>query len=89
MLREFADRKVYNVVQLIYRSQSYEADSKDYNFSRRSMVEHWQAGLADAGLALSHPEIFRRPPGDEHFQAFDFRHTQDIPPRAETDQGEV
>lgn len=27
--------------------------------------------------------------GDVHFQAFDFRHTQDIPPRAETDQGEA
>ena len=89
MLREFADRKVYNVVQLIYRSPSYEADSKDYNFSRRSMVEHWQTGLADAQLALSHPEIFQRPPGDVHFQAFDFHHTQDIPPRAPTDQGEV
>jgi NTE family protein len=89
MLREFADRKVYNVVQLIYRSQSYEADSKDYNFSRRSMVEHWQAGQADAELALSHAAIFQRPPGDVHFQAFDFRHTQDIPPRAKTDEGEV
>lgn len=60
MLREFADRKVYNVVQLICRAQAYQAASKDYNFSRRSMMEHRQSGLADAELALSHAEILQR-----------------------------
>ncbi|MDB5412015.1 MAG: hypothetical protein JWR10_350 [Rubritepida sp.] len=74
MLAEFADRKVYNIVQLIYRSQAYEGDSKDYNFSRRSMSEHWLAGQDDAQRALKHGEIFEQPPGDEHFQAFDFVH---------------
>lgn len=84
MLAEFADRKVYNIVQLIYRAQAYEGDSKDYNFSRRSMVEHWQSGQADALLALDHPEIFERPPGDVHFQAFDFRNPKPAaPPAAE------
>jgi hypothetical protein len=47
-------------VQLIYRPKGYEGDSKDYEFSRRSMDEHWQAGYYDAVHALRHPEIFRR-----------------------------
>ena len=36
-----------SVVHLIYRSKHYESQSKDYEFSRASMLEHWQTGLAD------------------------------------------
>ncbi len=36
-----------DVVHLIYRSKHYETQSKDYEFSRRSMQEHWEAGRAD------------------------------------------
>jgi len=32
-----ADRKVYNIVHLIYRAKNYEGYSKDYEFSRLSM----------------------------------------------------
>ena len=35
------------VVHLIYRSKHYESQSKDYEFSRASMLEHWSSGLAD------------------------------------------
>ena len=30
-----------SVVHLIYRSKHYESQSKDYEFSRASMIEHW------------------------------------------------
>ena len=56
-----ADRKVYNLVQLIYRSKDYEGDSKDYEFSRLSMEEHWRAGYHDAVRTLRHPEVLERP----------------------------
>ena len=36
-----------DVVHLIYRSKHYESQSKDYEFSRASMLEHWAAGLAE------------------------------------------
>jgi NTE family protein len=36
-----------DVVHLIYRSKNYETQSKDYEFSRLSMKEHWEAGRAD------------------------------------------
>ncbi len=71
-LTEFADLKVYNVVQLIYRSKHYEGNSKDYEFSRLSMAEHWRAGHGDAVRALQHKEIFERSSNEEGFQAFDF-----------------
>ena len=59
-LSSAADRHAANIVQLIYRPKGYEGDSKDYEFSRRSMDEHWLAGYYDAVHALRHPEIFER-----------------------------
>jgi len=55
------ERHAANIVQLIYRPRGYEGDSKDYEFSRRSMEEHWRAGYYDAVHALRHPEILKRP----------------------------
>jgi NTE family protein len=59
-LSSAAHRHAANIVQLIYRAKGYEGDSKDYQFSRRSMEEHWRAGYHDAVHALRHPEIFER-----------------------------
>ena len=44
-----------DVVHLIYRSKHDESQSKDYEFSRLSMQEHWQAGLADMRRTLHDP----------------------------------
>jgi NTE family protein len=71
-LTQFADPKVYNVVQLIYRSKHYEGNTKDCEFSRLSMGDHWRAGYDDAVRALRHKKIFERPDSEEGFQAFDF-----------------
>lgn len=65
VLETFADRKVYSIVHLIYRPRQYEGQSKDYEFSRRSMVEHWNAGYHDTVRTLRHPEALTRP--DDHF----------------------
>ena len=34
LLGTAADRKVYNIIHLIYRAKNYEGHSKDYEFSR-------------------------------------------------------
>lgn len=34
-------------------------DSKDYEFSRATMTEHWRAGERDVCAALSHPELLQ------------------------------
>jgi NTE family protein len=39
--------KAYSLVELVYRSQRYEGDSKDYGFSRQSMKEHWRVWYHD------------------------------------------
>jgi len=70
-LREFGDDKVYSMVHLIYRPWRYEGYAKDFEFSRRSMAEHWQAGHADTVKSLSHPEVLRRPDGPEGLAVFD------------------
>jgi NTE family protein len=46
LLGDAADRKVYNIVHLIYRAEKYEGHSKDFEFSRASMRE----AIAAAGL---------------------------------------
>ena len=62
-----AGEKVYNVIQLIYRSKNYEGTSKDYQFSRRMMEEHWTSGYNDAVRTLRHPEVLQRPNGRDGF----------------------
>ncbi len=73
LLREFSDQKVYNIVQLIYRSKHYEGDSKDYEFSRRTMEEHWRSGYQDATRALRHRRVFQRPDNMEGVVTFDLQ----------------
>ncbi len=38
---------VYNIIQLIYRSPTCEGIFKDYEFSRRTMEDHWKTGQHD------------------------------------------
>jgi NTE family protein len=71
-LAEQADDAVYNIVHLIYHAQSYEGTAKDYEFSRRTMEEHWRAGFDAAAKAVAHGDVFRRPANPEGFQVFDF-----------------
>jgi NTE family protein len=67
-----ADEKVCNIVQLIYDSKKYEGVAKDFEFSRRTMEEHWLAGHSDAVRSLSHPEVLQRPDKLEGVRTFDF-----------------
>jgi NTE family protein len=66
-----ADEKVYNIINLIYHTKNYEGVSQDYEFSRRTMEEHWQAGYNDAVRTLRHPEVLQRPENHECVFTFD------------------
>src|SRR5580700_5812911 len=61
LLRPNTWHRVYNIVHLIYRARNYEGHSKDYEFSRASMQEHWRAGYHDARRTLRHPEVLEQP----------------------------
>src|SRR5208282_268981 len=71
MLALDADEKVYNLIQLIYHAKKYEGNSKDYEFSRRTMEEHWRSGYNDAVRTLRHPEVLQRPQGMDGVFTFD------------------
>lgn len=54
-LRDLGDDHAVAIVHLIYRRASYEGQATDYEFSRTSMNEHWQAGLNDGRRTLRRP----------------------------------
>jgi NTE family protein len=72
MLEQEADDKVCNIVHLIYRAKSYQGIAKDYEFSRRTMEEHWQSGYDDAVRTLQNPEVLQPPDKLEGVRTFDF-----------------
>lgn len=72
LLSAAADPALYNIVELIYRSATYEGQYKDVEFSRRTMSEHWQAGYTDADATLAHEEILKLPSSDNNPAVFDF-----------------
>jgi NTE family protein len=71
LLAEEADEHVFNIVQMIYRAKTYEGSSKDYEFSRRTMMEHWQAGHSDGVRTLKHEEVLERPDNPAGIRTFD------------------
>jgi NTE family protein len=72
LLEQEADDKVCNIVHLIYRAKSYQGIAKDFEFSRRTMEEHWGSGYDDAVRALQHPEVLQPPGKLEGVRTFDF-----------------
>lgn len=72
LLAKASDPAVYNIVQLVYRSATYEGQAKDYEFSRRAMEEHWRAGHRDALKTLSHPEVLTLPSAAHGVDVYDF-----------------
>jgi NTE family protein len=71
LLEEEADDKICNIVHLIYHAKNYEGIAKDFEFSRRTMEEHWEAGHSDAVRTLRNPEALQRPDKLEGVRTFD------------------
>lgn len=62
ILDDYSHAGVVNIVHLIYQKKNYEGQAADYEFSNRSMLEHWDAGFADTIKTLRHDE-WLLPPG--------------------------
>jgi NTE family protein len=56
LLQDAAKENAVAIVQLIYRKRAYEGGSKDYEFSRQTMVEHWASGVADVEHCFAHAD---------------------------------
>ncbi len=55
-LQAFAEEAPMDLVHLIYRQGPDERESKDYEFSRVSVLQRWEAGRRDLRDVLQHPE---------------------------------
>ncbi|HEY0234786.1 MAG TPA: patatin-like phospholipase family protein, partial [Afipia sp.] len=71
VLSEATRENTVTVVHLIYRSKVHEASSKDYDFSRLAMTEHWAAGERDVYQSMRHPEWLERPQSGDTMVAYD------------------
>ena len=49
------------LVHVIHRRKPYESQNKDYEFSQRSMREHWIAGMSDMQASLALLDTHRPP----------------------------
>ncbi len=66
-----------DIVHLIYRQALYELESKDYEFSRVSVLEHWQAGQRDIRDTINHPEWLKSSGLDDGVTQYDLtKHTR-------------
>ncbi len=55
-LKEFAEEAPMDLVHLIYRQGPDERESMDYEFSRVSVLQRWEAGRRDLRDVMQHPE---------------------------------
>jgi len=60
-----------SVMHLINRAHGYESNSKDYEFSRMTVEEHWACGHTDALHSLHHPDWLNRALEPEEIATFD------------------
>lgn len=61
-LGELSCDAAVTIVHLIHRRKNYFTQSKDYEFSRQSIQEHWSAGETDARHTLHHQAWRTRTP---------------------------
>lgn len=46
-----------NLVHLIYRANAWEGGSRDFEFSTRTMLEHWEAGQAAVAETMANAQL--------------------------------
>ena len=61
------------IVQLIYRRRPYEGSSKDFEFSRSTMLDHWKSGVEAVHRLKPHRQRILTPPTESGVQVFDVR----------------
>jgi NTE family protein len=70
-LRAQAAEHPVNVVHLIYRAPEWESGSRDYEFSARTMREHWDAGRSAVAETIDKAALLARNIVDGKTAAFD------------------
>ncbi len=63
-----------DIVHLIYRQDKFELESKDYEFSRDTVQQHWAAGLRDMKYTVEHPDLLTKSKVDDGVTVYDLAH---------------
>ena len=67
------------VLQLVNRSEPWESQSKDYEFSRATVDGHWAAGKADVEQSLADPRWLQRKPRKSGMVTLDLTDPEHLP----------
>ena len=67
-----------DIVHLIYRQSRFELESKDYEFSRAALREHWQAGRRDVRNTIAHPDWLTKSDPDDGVTVYDLSHAPEL-----------
>lgn len=70
-LAEMAREHPVNLVQLIYRANAWEGGARDYEFSARTMEEHWAAGRDAVAATIENSALVAQNIVDGRTAAFD------------------
>jgi NTE family protein len=70
-LEACAHEHAVSLVHLIYRANAWEGGSRDYEFSARTMVEHWAAGQEAVAQTMTKSGLVARNILDGETAAFD------------------
>ncbi len=71
LLRAAGCEATVTIVHLIHRRAAYTTGSKDYEFSRISVEDHWRSGEADVRRTLRQPAWVNRTRPEDGVQIFD------------------
>ena len=70
-LKRAACQTTMDIVELIYRPEAAQGQSKDYEFSRATMERRWNQGLDDARATLASAPWLAPAPADVAVRTFD------------------
>lgn len=70
-LESFIDDSAVNIVHLIYRNREWETGARDFEFSSRTMKDHWQQGQEAVEDALHDGDVLAQNISDGKTAAFD------------------
>jgi NTE family protein len=70
-LAGIAREKAVSLVQLVYRANAWEGGSRDYEFSERTMTEHWHSGAEAVASTIDHSGLLATNILDGKTAAFD------------------
>jgi NTE family protein len=68
-----------DIVHLIYRVAESELESRDYEFSRDAMLQHWAAGRSDMHATVTHPDWLRPSTVDDGIVIYELKHDTAAP----------